>query len=133
MELKIILKKIKEIVEVVNELTDNNTWITLEGTNCTVKYNSFLGIAALTILVSGVAMSPSEVVRDLIKLPNNIRMHNIFLRSNALSSGWKPLDNNIYISLDRNNGVTIQTSSELTNAVLSDTFFIPFGSWWVVQ
>ena len=103
----------------------------MSGINCSVKYNSFLNIAVVKIQAQNVTLPANTNVRDVVVLPDKIKINSIFANTQALNDIWQPINNHLYISFGQNEGLTIRSNTVLSNATIVDTFFIPAGSWWL--
>lgn len=107
----------------VAELNSNITLKTLEGTGCSVSYNS--AIVLLRILVKDLNMN-SNTTTDKIVLPSNVTpiSGDVFITTDVLNGAWGPCNVTAYLhfaSRQKSPNIRFNVSS-VSGAVIAGTF-----------
>lgn len=104
-------------------MNSNITLKTLEGTGCTVSYNS--AIVLLRILVNDLNMN-SNTTTDKIVLPSNVTpiSGDVFITTDVLNGAWGPCNVTAYLhfaSRQKSPNIRFNVSS-VSGAVIAGTF-----------
>ena len=114
------------LTSAVAELNSNITLKTLEGTGCSVSYNS--AIVLLGILVNNLNMN-SNTTTEKIVLPSNVTpiSGNVFITTDVLNGAWGPCSVEAFLHFTpRQKSPNIRFSVDsVSSAVIAGIFAFP--------